>query len=254
MKKGLFQGFLAFHISFHSCGRRQYCSRSENVETRGAAISGRPPPSRSVENDGFGTSSILPLPARSALSTSEQTVKRTYQPNVRRRKRRHGFRARMASRGGRAILKRRRARGASASPPEAPVRAAPQPAFPFTGFRNRLSTWAVASTRHLVLHWFPRDEDADGSPRLGLAVPRSVGSAVVRNRVKRLLERRGGRSIDAVPAGHDYVLAARPGFAEPAEHVDASGSSPRSPTCSGRSSMSASELQRFTCGAGPSVS
>jgi large subunit ribosomal protein L34 len=37
-------------------------------------------------------------------------VKRTYQPNVRRRKRRHGFRARMATRAGRAILKRRRSK------------------------------------------------------------------------------------------------------------------------------------------------
>ncbi|MCY3802743.1 MAG: 50S ribosomal protein L34 [Chloroflexi bacterium] len=38
-------------------------------------------------------------------------MKRTYQPKVRRRKRRHGFRHRMASRSGRAIIRRRRRKG-----------------------------------------------------------------------------------------------------------------------------------------------
>ncbi len=73
------------------------------------------------------------------------------------------------------------------------------------------------STRSLTLHWFGRTDDADGPPRLGLAIPRAVGSAVVRNRLKRQLRAVWTALGDDVPPGKDYVLVARPGLAEAAE-------------------------------------
>jgi ribonuclease P protein component len=72
------------------------------------------------------------------------------------------------------------------------------------------------STRFLVLYWFARDGD-DDEPRLGIAVPKQLGGAVVRNRVKRQLRETWRAMIDRVPEGNDYVLIARPGLPEAVE-------------------------------------
>jgi ribonuclease P protein component len=69
------------------------------------------------------------------------------------------------------------------------------------------------STRFLVLYWFDRSETAE-DPRLGIAVPKQLGGAVVRNRLKRQLRECWRALLERVPAGKDYVLIARPGLPE----------------------------------------
>jgi ribonuclease P protein component len=94
--------------------------------------------------------------------------------------------------------------------------------------RNRLSrsrdfdavyrSGRSVSTRYLTLYSFTRpDADEDGDPRLGLAVSRHVGGAVVRNRVKRQIRACFDALRADLPTGRDYVLIVRSGLAEAAE-------------------------------------
>lgn len=68
-----------------------------------------PLPSMVVVPRSVSDSSHLPRPSR--VNAEEARVKRTFQPNNRKRAKNHGFRHRMSTRAGRAIVRSRRRKG-----------------------------------------------------------------------------------------------------------------------------------------------
>jgi ribonuclease P protein component len=70
----------------------------------------------------------------------------------------------------------------------------------------------AVSSRFLTLYWFPQEEPSE--PRFGLSVPKAVGGAVERNRIKRQLREAWQARLERIDTGQDYVLKVRPGLPE----------------------------------------
>ena len=66
-----------------------------------------PPFIHSIDPDGGSCGVLEPEQAE------EDFMKRPFQPNIRKRHKKHGFRARMRTRGGRAVIRARRRKGRS---------------------------------------------------------------------------------------------------------------------------------------------
>ena len=77
------------------------------------------------------------------------------------------------------------------------------------------------ANRHLVVYSFPTQPGTD--PRLGVSVSRKVGKAVTRNKVKRALREAFWALAERLPAGHDFVIVARPGSEELVDREGANG-------------------------------
>ena len=67
------------------------------------------------------------------------------------------------------------------------------------------------SHRMLVLRWRHTDR---AETRVGFSTPRSLGGAVVRNRVRRRLRQIARDRLDEIGVGYDLLLIARPTAAE----------------------------------------
>lgn len=76
-------------------------------------------------------------------------------------------------------------------------------------FRAVQNTGRRVTTAHFVLLLSARESEAEGRPRLGIVASRKVGTAVVRNRAKRLVREAFRTVRDLFAPGIDLVVIVR---------------------------------------------
>ena len=116
-------------------------------------------------------------------------MKRTYQPSKLVRKRRHGFRSRMSTRGGRKLLARRRAKGRkrlSTQPRMIKFESLKKNSHFEKVLRNRVINNDLVSIYRVKN--FIKKRDNRKKLYISFVIRKKVGNAVKRNRIKRKLK------------------------------------------------------------------
>jgi ribonuclease P protein component len=113
-------------------------------------------------------------------------TKRTFQPNTRRRAKKHGFRARMATRAGRAVLSARLTESAD--------------------FARATKSGLRFSTPNFVGYLYPTQLDQPA--RAGLIISKNVGGSVTRHRIARQVRHTLREIYPQLPTGGLLVIRA----------------------------------------------
>jgi ribonuclease P protein component len=82
-----------------------------------------------------------------------------------------------------------------------------------SSFRHAVKAGRRSGAPTLVTHLAVADEEAGNGPRVGFVVSKAVGSAVVRNRVKRRLRHAAAARISLLPDDSLLVVRAQPAAA-----------------------------------------
>lgn len=136
-------------------------------------------------------------------------MKRTYQPNKRKRAKTHGFRARMATKGGRAVLARRRAKGRQASHCLAAIHTSRMKTIKSRQDFEHVFSQGRRFNHPLIRMTICESVGEGDSGRVAFVGAKRLGCAVVRNRSKRVM-REAARSCGFPVAGYDIILFATP--------------------------------------------
>ncbi len=158
-------------------------------------------------------------------------MKRTFQPSVLKMKRTHGFRARMATKGGRLVLKRRRAKGRKILSAWYRSFALPQLAFEASAIAIQKQLNQSFPLSHRLAHSYEFDavfdnnearinsasllllakQNTRGFNRLGMIVSKkSISGSVQRNKVKRRIRETFRKIAPEHELGWDIVVMTRP--------------------------------------------